>query len=76
MLDYQVTVRINISDPNAPAFKTSPAFTAAFGQGDIPTILGHLAESIEWETGGWKRGTGTVGADTSLVDLIREWGSL
>jgi uncharacterized protein len=25
---------------------------AAFGSGDVPTILGHLDESVEWEYGG------------------------
>jgi uncharacterized protein len=24
---------------------------AAFGRGDVPTILGHLADSVEWEYG-------------------------
>lgn len=29
---------------------------AAFGRGDVPTILGALSEDIEWEAGGLDHG--------------------
>ena len=31
--------------------KTVQSIYDAFGKGDVPTILGHLAENIEWEYG-------------------------
>ena len=31
--------------------KTVQAIYAAFGKGDVPTILGYLAENVEWEYG-------------------------
>lgn len=31
--------------------QTVQSIYAAFGRGDIPAILGHLAENIEWEYG-------------------------
>ena len=31
--------------------KTVQSIYEAFGKGDVPTILGHLAENVEWEYG-------------------------
>ena len=31
--------------------KTVQSIYDAFGKGDVPTILGHLAENVEWEYG-------------------------
>lgn len=35
---------------------TVQAIYEAFGQGDVPTILGHLAEDVEWERHGTDHG--------------------
>ena len=56
--------------------QTVQSIYAAFGQGDIPTILGHLAESIEWEYGTLDAGVPWLQPRKGLAEVPKFFESL
>ena len=56
--------------------QTVQAIYAAFGQGDIPTILGHLGETIEWGYGTLDAGVPWLEPRRGLAEVPKFFESL
>jgi ketosteroid isomerase-like protein len=56
--------------------QTVQAIYAAFGQGDIPTILGHLGENVEWEYGTLDAGVPWLQPRRGLTEVPKFFESL